>query len=518
MVGVHHHIVVLELDGEMIDSARADGGCGLRTEDELLRKLGVGVVVILGLVVEAGDVEGGGEAVVKHGAYLVHAVGAGACGIEVVDEVLEHDELLDAVGAPLRGHLVAGAPHDHGGRVAVVLDHVGNILSGPVLEDGAVAVGRLGTETPVVERLDHEHHAHLVAQLDQLGGGHIVGGADGVDAHILEELYLMAQGRTVDGGSEGAEVVVVADTLELGELAVEEEALLGDIFDGADAEAGVIVVELSAVDTQCGTGGVEGRRRGAPELGGADKEILCELLAVGMIYRGVGGHDLALGVENVGGHGDLLALCGSVNLHLEAHRGILLAHLGSGDVGAPGGDMQTRGVDHMDVAVEARAGIPAGGFLEILEVYLEEILARLDVIAEIDVKRVVSVWPEGYLLAVDLDMGVAHGSVKDERHGTSGGVGHLECGAVRALADEWESAGAACLLGLLGLAVLLHGHGLEVVGAVKGAIYGPVVGHTHGLPLGVGRGDPFGELPPLVEGGHVALGRGREGHHKRKPC
>ena len=107
IVGVHYHIMVLELDREVILATRRySRGC-LRAEDELLGQLFVSLVVVLGLVVEAGYVEGGSKTIIKHGADLVHTAGHGARGVEAVNQVLEHGQLLEAVGAPLAGNLVA---------------------------------------------------------------------------------------------------------------------------------------------------------------------------------------------------------------------------------------------------------------------------------------------------------------------------------------------------------------------------------------------------------------------------
>ena len=77
--------------------------------------------------------------------------------------------------------------------------HVLHVARRPFAEYGAIAVLALGAESPVIERLDHQHHAHLVAELHQFGCRHIVGGADGVCPHVFQHFNLVAQGCAVNG-------------------------------------------------------------------------------------------------------------------------------------------------------------------------------------------------------------------------------------------------------------------------------------------------------------------------------
>jgi hypothetical protein len=86
--------------------------------------------------------------------------------------------------------------------------------------------------------------------------------ADGVCAHVLEQFQLVTQSRAIDSGTERAEVVVIAYASKFGDLAVEEEAFCRNILDRADAEAGVVAVNLIAVNDQASLGSVERRRLG----------------------------------------------------------------------------------------------------------------------------------------------------------------------------------------------------------------------------------------------------------------
>ena len=74
-----------------------------------------------------------------------------------------------------------------------------------------------------------------------------MGRADGIAAHLLHRLDLPDEGGLVDGGTQGAEVVVQADALDLAGHAVELEAAFTRHLDGADAEALRHLVERAAV-------------------------------------------------------------------------------------------------------------------------------------------------------------------------------------------------------------------------------------------------------------------------------
>ena len=70
-------------------------------------------------------------------------------------------------------------------------------VSAVLVEESVVAVFAFG-DVPFVEILAHHHKAHFVAELDQFFCRHIVRGADGVAAHILENCELAADGSFID--------------------------------------------------------------------------------------------------------------------------------------------------------------------------------------------------------------------------------------------------------------------------------------------------------------------------------
>ena len=110
--------------------------------------------------------------------------------------------------------------------VAVAADERAHVLLVPVGEEQVVIVRRFCPD-PAIESLIHHDEAHSVAKVQQLRRGRIVAGADGVAAHLLQHFELTFQGAGVDGGAERAEVVMIADAVELNALAVEQKAVVG---------------------------------------------------------------------------------------------------------------------------------------------------------------------------------------------------------------------------------------------------------------------------------------------------
>ncbi len=107
---------------------------------------------------------------------------------------------------------------------------------------------------PGVEGFIEDHEAHLVGEFEKFRCRRVVAGTDGIASHVAEHLQLPLQGADVDGGAQRAEVVMIADAIELEMLAVDEEAGVGVILEGADAERGFIGVDDLAVLRDRGDG------------------------------------------------------------------------------------------------------------------------------------------------------------------------------------------------------------------------------------------------------------------------
>ena len=175
------------------------------------------------------------------------------------------------VRAALLGNLVADAPHNHAGMVAVAAHHVAQVALAPLVEILAVAVGNLG-DAPHVEGLVHHHQAHAVAQLQQLRRRRIVAGADGVDARALEDFQLPFGGPAVHRHSQRAQIGVIAHALNLVGLAVQQEALFLVEGDGTDAEGRLVTVHHFPVFQHLADQRIEVRTVHVPALRMADGE------------------------------------------------------------------------------------------------------------------------------------------------------------------------------------------------------------------------------------------------------
>ena len=117
-------------------------------------------------------------------------------------------------------------------------------------------------------------------------------------------------------------------------------------------------------------------------------------------------------------------------------------------------------------------------------------------------ERIVSVWPEADLLSVYKYLRLAHGSVKIQDVSASVELfrADFKGTSVCSFAHVRKSSCAACLFCRYGLSVLLHGHGLKVVGFVEWAVNRPVVRDGNGLPAICGLDFmTFSEFPFLQE-------------------
>ena len=235
MVVVYRHR--LPFHRELVNPAGAESRGGLTSQHELLRQLGIRFLVTERAVVEARHIHDGCHMVGEDMIGAVHAVGHGTGGILAVADILQETGHLRTLRVALLLHLVADAPHHHTRVVAVVVQHVGDILLRPLVEIAVIAILHLWYR-PLVEGLHHQHHPHLICYPHIFRCGHVVRGADSVDAHILHDAYLAAYGCLVHGSAKRTQIVMQADTLKLDLPPIEVEAVVGTQFDGAYAEGG----------------------------------------------------------------------------------------------------------------------------------------------------------------------------------------------------------------------------------------------------------------------------------------
>ena len=185
--------------------------------------------------------------------------GDGAGRVELMDEVtLGREELESVFRAQFIADLITGAVDDDAGVVAVAEDGIARIGLPPLPEVAVVTLfGIWLTDGPAIERLVHDEKAHAVAEVEELGRGRIVGGADGVATDLLEAFEAAFPDAQGHSRTHSAAIVVEADTFDLHVLAIEVETGSGVEPKLADAERGHFIVDGSAVGTQLTDGAVE---------------------------------------------------------------------------------------------------------------------------------------------------------------------------------------------------------------------------------------------------------------------
>ena len=271
-----------------------------------------------------------------------------------------------------------------------------------------------------------------------------------------------------------------AHALDLAADAIELESALLRHLDGADAEPLGGAVEHSAGLHVSDAGRIYIRCLGRPEF---------------RARHGDGEVRLARGVHIVAVAASHRAVFGIHYLHLESQSGIqrtarahshiehriAILHLAGPDERLPRVDPVVARGDELHWAVDACAGIPARALFQVLQMHLEQVLARLHQRGDIHAEGIVAVGPLAGELPVEVNLRLGHRAV-EQQFGMLAALGDGDGSAVVALADPGQGAASARLLGSLGLAVLLDGHTLQVPLLVERPGYRPVVRHAHRLP------------------------------------
>ena len=120
---------------------------------------------------------------------------------------------------------------------------------------------------PAIKRLVHHNEAHLVAQIQQLRSRRIVARADGVDAGLAQNFQLPLQRADVDGRAERAEIVVVANAVQLDVLAVKKKSFVHGELRSADAKRRFVNIHGASVLFHRGHDDIALRLFQAPEFG-----------------------------------------------------------------------------------------------------------------------------------------------------------------------------------------------------------------------------------------------------------
>ena len=520
MVGMQ--AVGTRLDREVVDAARRDRRGGFRTKQDVLRQAVVGLAVAVHPVVEPGDVENGRKAVRQHVVDLIHATGHRARRVLAVADRLQPRSRPVALGRRLRGHLVAHGPHHHRGVVAEMVHHVDQIAFGPLREIAVIAVPALG-HLPLVEGFDHQHQPHLVAELHERLGRHVVRRTDGIAPHLAQHRKLVADGGTVDRRPQRAQVVMQANAPKTNRLAVQEEALVGPYLNRADSEPGRMAVHLLAVDADRRLGRIERRRGGRPQLGMLDRQML---LKGGIMEQlpavALRGDHTPRPVAQRGLHLDRLAALQSVEPRTEGHRSVIPPDVGSQHLNAPDRNMDRRKGQQPHLAVEPRTGIPARRLRAVFERHDQFILPDMQRLGDFAPEGAVAVGPETDLTPVDQHTGLAHRAVEQQHVAAVLERIDPQRTPVTPLADIGQAARPAGLERGPLFAVLHDGHLLQIVLAREGARDGPVVRNGHRLPAVVLREIvaeaelPVGQQLLVVRISGLKRRCGQQGRHKQR--
>ena len=194
--------------------------------DDVGTGLGVGPGQIVGT--EGGDAVAGGVVLRRFSQQHPHGVGAfGAC-VGIVD-------------------LVADAPEQKAGMVAVPAQPGGHIPGLPFVKEAGVVVGVFGA-APAVEGFRIDENAHLISQVHQFGRGDGMAGADGVDSHLPQQFQLPGGGVPLKGGAQASQVVVHAHPAQIQVPVVQAKPFFGREFHSAAAETGLQPVFFCPVE------------------------------------------------------------------------------------------------------------------------------------------------------------------------------------------------------------------------------------------------------------------------------
>ena len=109
--------------------------------------------------------------------------------------------------------LIADAPHNNRGVIAVPADPATDILLHPVLEKSGVIIWIL-RHLPHVKGFGQYQKSHLVRQLHHFHRRHVVGSPQGIDAHGTHEVELTAHGFLVESRTQCSEVMMVTGTVQ----------------------------------------------------------------------------------------------------------------------------------------------------------------------------------------------------------------------------------------------------------------------------------------------------------------
>ena len=315
--------------------------------------------------------------------------------------------------------LVADRPQEDRRVVSVAAHHVRHVALDPLLEKVVRTVEARGSdvppldpfalgELPLVGGLVHDQQPQFVAEVVDDGRLGVVAHADGVDPDGAEVFEPTAPHLGRHGGAQNPGVVVQAYALDLHPAAVECEPAVGIEVERAQPGADPAAVDGLSVAQQRDRQGVEIGILRVPPAGivhaQAQRPALGPLRA--LLYAAFAlRHALPCVVEECGPH--LESPCGGVvPLHGELHGdvgpavGQLFAAVGR----APRCEVDFGRCDDPGVAVDARAGVPAGvRITAVIDPHGEHVVALIKIRCHVVKERDVSVGALPEQVPVEVD-------------------------------------------------------------------------------------------------------------------
>jgi hypothetical protein len=96
---------------------------------------------------------------------------------------------------------------------------------------------------PHVEDFVEDQDSHSIRQFEQLRSRRIVGGANGIGAHLLQHLELALRRAVVECRAERSEIVMIVHAIERNALLVDEDPLARVEPHGANAESRFVTID-----------------------------------------------------------------------------------------------------------------------------------------------------------------------------------------------------------------------------------------------------------------------------------
>src|SRR5262249_25193189 len=98
--------------------------------------------------------------------------------------------------------------------IAIATHLCAQVLFVPIIKQQMIVVLLLAAP-PGVKRFVHHYQAHSISELQQLRRRRIVTGANGVDAYLFKNFQLSLKSTQIERGPKGAEIMMIADALNL---------------------------------------------------------------------------------------------------------------------------------------------------------------------------------------------------------------------------------------------------------------------------------------------------------------